>query len=145
MKNLQDCATTYLYTSQWSLKAQHLDKFSCKSKCPSSLLQNKKSLTHLIRYKNGSDKTQPGTNEYLFFQLLHNSFIFFVSSSFCLCRCNREFKLREKYLTENPERLRGFLLFLAELFQQLEIQVNSNKCDIIDTFILTIFTYSLKW
>lgn len=40
-------------------------------------------------------------------------------------KCNREFKLREKYLAENPERLRGFLIFLAELFQQLEIQVGA--------------------
>ena len=38
-------------------------------------------------------------------------------------KCNREFKLREKMLQDNPEHLRGFILFLAELFQQLEIQV----------------------
>ena len=38
-------------------------------------------------------------------------------------KCNREFKLREKMLKDNPEHLRGFILFLAELFQQLEIQV----------------------
>ena len=38
-------------------------------------------------------------------------------------KCNREFKQRETLLKENPERLRGFVLFLAELFQQLEIQV----------------------
>ena len=40
-------------------------------------------------------------------------------------KCNREFKLREKMLNDDPEHLRGFILFLAELFQQLEIQV---KC-----------------
>jgi hypothetical protein len=39
-------------------------------------------------------------------------------------RCNREFKLRDKLMKENPERLRGFVLFLAELFQQLEIQAS---------------------
>ena len=38
-------------------------------------------------------------------------------------KCNREFKLREKMLKDDPEHLRGFILFLAELFQQLEIQV----------------------
>ena len=38
-------------------------------------------------------------------------------------KCNREFKQRETLLKQNPERLRGFVLFLAELFQQLEIQV----------------------
>ena len=38
-------------------------------------------------------------------------------------KCNREFKLREKMLKDKPEHLRGFILFLAELFQQLEIQV----------------------
>ena len=38
-------------------------------------------------------------------------------------KCNREFKLREKLLKDDPEHLRGFILFLAELFQQLEIQV----------------------
>jgi len=40
-------------------------------------------------------------------------------------KCNREFKLRETMVNENPERLRGFTLFLAELFQQLEIQVGA--------------------
>merc|ERR550525_1742235 len=40
-------------------------------------------------------------------------------------KCNREFKQREILLKENPERLRGFVLFLAELFQQLEIQVGA--------------------
>jgi len=40
-------------------------------------------------------------------------------------KCNREFKLREKMLKDNPEHLRGFILFLAELFQQLEIQVGA--------------------
>jgi len=40
-------------------------------------------------------------------------------------KCNREFKQREQLLEESPERLRGFLLFLAELFQQLEIQVGA--------------------
>ena len=39
-------------------------------------------------------------------------------------KCNREFKQREILLKNNPERLRGFVLFLAELFQQLEIQVS---------------------
>ena len=39
-------------------------------------------------------------------------------------KCNREFKQRETLLKQNPERLRGFVLFLAELFQQLEIQVS---------------------
>ena len=39
-------------------------------------------------------------------------------------KCNREFKQREILLKQNAERLRGFVLFLAELFQQLEIQVN---------------------
>ena len=38
-------------------------------------------------------------------------------------KCNREFKQREGLLKDNAERLRGFILFLAELFQQLEIQV----------------------
>ena len=38
-------------------------------------------------------------------------------------KCNREFKQREGLLGNNAERLRGFILFLAELFQQLEIQV----------------------
>ena len=38
-------------------------------------------------------------------------------------KCNREFKLRDTMLRDNPEHLRGFILFLAELFQQLEIQV----------------------
>jgi len=40
-------------------------------------------------------------------------------------KCNREFKQREKLLEDKPDRLRGFLLFLAELFQQLEIQVGA--------------------
>jgi len=40
-------------------------------------------------------------------------------------KCNREFKLREKMLKDDPEHLRGFILFLAELFQQLEIQVGA--------------------
>merc|ERR1719310_1315401 len=40
-------------------------------------------------------------------------------------KCNREFKLREKMLKDKPEHLRGFILFLAELFQQLEIQVGA--------------------
>ena len=40
-------------------------------------------------------------------------------------KCNREFKLREKMLKDDPEHLRGFILFLAELFQQLEIQVRT--------------------
>eukprot|EP00088_Acartia_fossae_P040932 TRINITY_DN4268_c0_g2_i1.p1 TRINITY_DN4268_c0_g2~~TRINITY_DN4268_c0_g2_i1.p1 ORF type:complete len:420 (+),score=101.32 TRINITY_DN4268_c0_g2_i1:53-1312(+) len=40
-------------------------------------------------------------------------------------KCNREFRIRQKLLDENAERLRGFLLFMAELFQQLEIQVNA--------------------
>ena len=40
-------------------------------------------------------------------------------------KCNREFKLRETMLKDNPEHLRGFILFLAELFQQLEIQVGA--------------------
>jgi len=42
-------------------------------------------------------------------------------------KCNREFKQRNKKLKENPERLRGFTLFLAELFQQLEIQVGDMR------------------
>ena len=46
------------------------------------------------------------------------------SYSDALFRCNREFRIRQKLLDENAERLRGFLLFMAELFQQLEIQVN---------------------
>jgi len=40
-------------------------------------------------------------------------------------KCNREFRTRQKLLEEDNERLRGFLLFMAELFQQLEIQVNA--------------------
>eukprot|EP00092_Neocalanus_flemingeri_P029730 GFUD01032278.1.p1 GENE.GFUD01032278.1~~GFUD01032278.1.p1 ORF type:complete len:408 (+),score=104.57 GFUD01032278.1:35-1258(+) len=40
-------------------------------------------------------------------------------------KCNREFKQREGLLKDNAERLRGFILFLAELFQQLEIQVGA--------------------
>jgi len=40
-------------------------------------------------------------------------------------KCNREFKQRESLLANNAERLRGFILFLAELFQQLEIQVGA--------------------
>jgi len=40
-------------------------------------------------------------------------------------KCNREFKQRESLLANNSERLRGFTLFLAELFQQLEIQVGA--------------------
>jgi len=40
-------------------------------------------------------------------------------------KCNREFKQREGLLKDNSERLRGFILFLAELFQQLEIQVGA--------------------
>jgi len=40
-------------------------------------------------------------------------------------KCNREFKLRDTMLRDNPEHLRGFILFLAELFQQLEIQVGA--------------------
>lgn len=40
-------------------------------------------------------------------------------------KCNSLFKARESLLTEKPERLRGFVLFLAELFQQLEIQVGA--------------------
>ena len=50
-------------------------------------------------------------------------------------KCNREFKQREILLKENPERLRGFVLFLAELFQQLEIQaglVLSLLCDYLE-------------
>ena len=43
-------------------------------------------------------------------------------------KCNREFKQRETLLKENPERLRGFVLFLAELFQQLEIQAGLVHC-----------------
>ena len=38
-------------------------------------------------------------------------------------KCNSLFKSREALLAEKPERLRGFIIFLAELFQQLEIQV----------------------
>jgi len=40
-------------------------------------------------------------------------------------KCNREFKQRESLLANNADRLRGFILFLAELFQQLEIQVGA--------------------
>ena len=40
-------------------------------------------------------------------------------------KCNSLFKSRETLLEENPERLRGFTMFLAELFQQLEIQVGA--------------------
>ena len=40
-------------------------------------------------------------------------------------KCNREFKQREGHLKDNSERLRGFIVFLAELFQQLEIQVGA--------------------
>ena len=39
-------------------------------------------------------------------------------------KCNSLFKSRDTLVAENPERLRGFTIFLAELFQQLEIQVN---------------------
>lgn len=42
-------------------------------------------------------------------------------------KCNREFKQRSKILEEKPDRLRGFTLFLAELFQQLEIQVGDMR------------------
>jgi len=42
-------------------------------------------------------------------------------------KCNREFKQRNQILEENPTRLRGFTLFLAELFQQLEIQVGDMR------------------
>ena len=40
-------------------------------------------------------------------------------------KCNSLFKSRDTLLVENPERLRGFTMFLAELFQQLEIQVGA--------------------
>ena len=40
-------------------------------------------------------------------------------------KCNSLFKSRETLLSENPDRLRGFTMFLAELFQQLEIQVGA--------------------
>merc|ERR1711971_36352 len=40
-------------------------------------------------------------------------------------KCNSLFKSRETLLGENPDRLRGFTMFLAELFQQLEIQVGA--------------------
>lgn len=40
-------------------------------------------------------------------------------------KCNSLFKSRESLLVEKPDRLRGFTLFLAELFQQLEIQVGA--------------------
>ena len=40
-----------------------------------------------------------------------------------MMKCNSLFKARQTLLTEKSERLRGFTLFLAELFQQLEIQV----------------------
>jgi len=38
-------------------------------------------------------------------------------------KCNSLFKNRQALIKDRPERLRGFVLFLAELFQQLEIQV----------------------
>lgn len=41
-------------------------------------------------------------------------------------KCNSLFKSRDTLVAENPERLRGFTIFLAELFQQLEIQVNAS-------------------
>ena len=53
------------------------------------------------------------------------AFTFDCMACFFKLRCNREFKLRNKLVTENPERLRGFVLFLAELFQQLEIQASA--------------------
>merc|ERR1719209_198132 len=40
-------------------------------------------------------------------------------------KCNSLFKSRETLLSENPDRLRGFTMFLAELFQQLEIQAGA--------------------
>merc|ERR1719209_46223 len=40
-------------------------------------------------------------------------------------KCNSLFKSRETLLGENPDRLRGFTMFLAELFQQLEIQAGA--------------------
>ena len=40
-------------------------------------------------------------------------------------KCNSLFKSRETLLGANPDRLRGFTMFLAELFQQLEIQVGA--------------------
>ena len=42
-----------------------------------------------------------------------------------LQKCNSLFKSRELLLIEKPDRLRGFTLFLAELFQQLKIQVGT--------------------
>jgi hypothetical protein len=63
-------------------------------------------------------------------------------------RCNREFKLRDKLMKENPERLRGFVLFLAELFQQLEIQASGplsfNKSDCGGSFSFWQ-SYSSSW
>jgi hypothetical protein len=40
-------------------------------------------------------------------------------------KCNSLFKSREVLLADSPDRLRGFTIFLAELFQQLEIQVGA--------------------
>lgn len=40
-------------------------------------------------------------------------------------KCNSLFKARASLVSERPDRLRGFILFLAELFQQLEIQVGA--------------------
>ncbi len=69
---------------------------------------------------------QPVKKNSQFFQ----NFFFFIFPTILVLmflstlRCNREFKLRDKLMKENPERLRGFVLFLAELFQQLEIQAS---------------------
>ena len=52
-------------------------------------------------------------------------------------KCNREFKLREKMLKDDPEHLRGFILFLAELFQQLEIQVSMDYEQSIELSLMT--------
>ena len=52
-----------------------------------------------------------------------NTVLFFYFRQIIMQKCNREFKQRESLLADNAERLRGFILFLAELFQQLEIQV----------------------
>ena len=59
-----------------------------------------------------------------------NTVLFLYFRQIIMQKCNREFKQRESLLADNAERLRGFILFLAELFQQLEIQVIHSLEDI---------------
>lgn len=48
----------------------------------------------------------------------------------CAGRCQEEFEVREMYLHNEPERVCGYTLFLAELFTQL-VTVNGRPYDIL--------------